>query len=90
MIDTIEYDGEGWGLCYDGRFLFMSDSSPYLSVRHAETFDLIVRAAVTYQGQSSRRSCSTNWNASAMKSTPTPGIPISSSASTNGPAMSPR
>jgi len=51
LIDTIEYDGEGWGLCYDGRFLFMSDSSPYLSVRHAETFDLIVRAAVTYQGQ---------------------------------------
>ena len=51
LIDTIEYEGEGWGLCYDGRFLFMSDSSPYLSVRDAETFDLIVRAAVTYQGQ---------------------------------------
>lgn len=51
LIDTITYEGEGWGLCYDGRFLYMSDSSPYLSVRHAETFDLIVRAAVTYQGQ---------------------------------------
>lgn len=51
LIDTIEYVGEGWGLCYDGRFLFMSDSTPYLSVRDAETFELIVRAAVTYQGQ---------------------------------------
>jgi len=51
LIDAIEYEGEGWGLCYDGRFLFMSDSSPYLSLRDAETFDLIVRAAVTYQGQ---------------------------------------
>lgn len=51
LVDIIEYDGEGWGLCYDGRFLFMSDSSSYLSVRDPETFDLIVRAAVTYQGQ---------------------------------------
>ena len=51
LLDTIEYEGEGWGLCYDGRFLFMSDSTPYLSLRDAETFELIVRAAVTYQGQ---------------------------------------
>ena len=51
LIDTIEYEGEGWGLCYDGRFLFMSDSSPYLSLRDADSFNLIVRAAVTYQGQ---------------------------------------
>ena len=51
LIDTIDYEGEGWGLCYDGRYLFMSDSSAYLSLRDAETFDLIVRAAVTYQGQ---------------------------------------
>lgn len=51
LIDTIEYEGEGWGLCYDGRFLFMSDSTSYLSVRDAQTFDLIVRAAVTYGGQ---------------------------------------
>ena len=27
LIDTLEYEGEGWGLCYDGRYLFMSDSS---------------------------------------------------------------
>lgn len=51
LIDTIKYEGEGWGLCYDGRYLFMSDSTPYLSLRDAETFDLIVRAGVTYQGQ---------------------------------------
>lgn len=50
LIEIIEYEGEGWGLCYDGRYLFMSDGSPYLSLRDAETFDLIVRAAVTYQG----------------------------------------
>lgn len=51
LIDSIAYEGEGWGLCYDGRFLYMSDSSPYLSVRDVESFELIVRAAVTYQGQ---------------------------------------
>ena len=51
LIDSIEYEGEGWGLCYDGRYLFMSDGSPYLSLRNAATFELIVRAAVTYQGQ---------------------------------------
>ena len=51
LIDTIEYEGQGWGLCYDGRVLFMSDSTPYLSLRDAETFDLIFRGAVTYQGQ---------------------------------------
>ncbi len=50
LVEIIEYEGEGWGLCYDGRYLFMSDGSPYLSLRDAETFDLIVRAAVTYQG----------------------------------------
>ena len=51
LVEIIEYEGEGWGLCYDGRFLFMSDGSSYLSLRDAETFDLIVRAAVTFQGQ---------------------------------------
>ena len=50
-IDDIEYEGEGWGLCYDGRYLFMSDGSAYLSVRDAKTFELIFRGAVTYQGR---------------------------------------
>ena len=31
LIETIEYEGEGWGLCFDGRFLFMSDGSSFLS-----------------------------------------------------------
>lgn len=55
-LDTFEqtgqfhYEGEGWGLCYDGRYLFMSDSTSYLSLRDATTFELIVRFLVTYQG----------------------------------------
>ena len=51
LLDTIEYEGEGWGLCFDGRYLFMSDSTSYLSIRDAATFALIFRGAVTLDGQ---------------------------------------
>jgi len=47
LIDAIEYEGEGWGLCFDGRYLFMSDGSSFLSVRDPQTFELIFRGAVT-------------------------------------------
>lgn len=50
QIGLFTYDGQGWGLCYDGRYLFMSDSTGYLDVREAETFDLIVSMAVTLNG----------------------------------------
>lgn len=51
QIDTIDYEGEGWGLCYDGRFLFMSDSTSYLSIRDAHSFELLFRGAVTVSKQ---------------------------------------
>ncbi|MCY4147685.1 MAG: glutaminyl-peptide cyclotransferase [Chloroflexi bacterium] len=51
LIETIEYAGEGWGLCSDGRFLFMSDGSSYLSLRDLATFELLFRGAVTLEGQ---------------------------------------
>ncbi len=50
LLDTFAYEGQGWGLCYDGRYLFMSDGSGFLDVREAETFDLIVSMAVTLNG----------------------------------------
>lgn len=50
-LATIDYAGEGWGLCYDGRNLFMSDGTSYLSLRDAESFELIFRGAVTLDGQ---------------------------------------
>ncbi len=50
-IDTLEYDGEGWGLCHDGRYIFMSDSTSRLSIREPESFRLIFRGAVTLEGQ---------------------------------------
>lgn len=35
---TFDYDGEGWGLCYDGTHLVMSDGSERLTFRDPETF----------------------------------------------------
>jgi glutamine cyclotransferase len=50
-LDTYTYEGEGWGLCYDGRYLYHSDGTPYLSLRDPQTFELIVKFMVTIQGQ---------------------------------------
>lgn len=51
QIATYEYEGEGWGLCSDGRYLYMSDGTPFIQVRDRENFDLMVMAAVTLNGQ---------------------------------------
>lgn len=51
-IGQYTYSGEGWGLCYDGRYLYMSNGQPYLYIREADSFDLIVQSAVTYRGTS--------------------------------------
>jgi glutaminyl-peptide cyclotransferase len=37
-IDRLEYTGEGWGLCYDGKRLVMSDGSSKLLFRNPTTF----------------------------------------------------
>jgi glutamine cyclotransferase len=44
------YDGEGWGLAYDGSRLWMSDGSATLQVRDAASFALSRRLAVTKSG----------------------------------------
>lgn len=49
VLDQYTYSGEGWGLCYDGSYLYMSDGTPFLHVRDAETFELLFSLAVTYQ-----------------------------------------
>lgn len=50
VVDTYTYEGEGWGLCYDGDLLYMSDGSPYITLRDPETFEVIDRGLVTFQG----------------------------------------
>ena len=38
-LGRLGYQGEGWGLCFDGRHLVMSDGSSKLTFRDPETFE---------------------------------------------------
>lgn len=50
-----EYEGEGWGLCFDGEHLVMSDGSATLSFRDPETFEVVREVRVTKAGRPLRR-----------------------------------
>ncbi len=45
------YRGEGWGLCFDGRQLVMSDGSAWLAFRDPKTFEVRRRVRVTLHGR---------------------------------------
>jgi glutaminyl-peptide cyclotransferase len=45
-IGELSYDGEGWGLCYDGTQLWMSNGTNILQRRHPGTFALTGTVAV--------------------------------------------
>lgn len=49
-VGSFRYEGEGWGLCYDGARLYMSDGSAALTVRDPQTFTVIGRVSVTLDG----------------------------------------
>lgn len=51
QVGTFEYEGEGWGLCYDGERLYMTDGRPFIQLRDPNTFELFFSGAVTLQGQ---------------------------------------
>ena len=45
------YDGEGWGLCFDGTQFIQSDGSHRLIFRDPTTFAVTRQLAVTEDGQ---------------------------------------
>jgi glutamine cyclotransferase len=47
MRRTFKYTGDGWGLCYDGTSLVMTDGSPVLMFRAPETFEVRRTVRVT-------------------------------------------
>jgi len=49
---TLPYEGEGWGLCYDGVALVMSDGSERLAWRDPQDFTLLAERTVTLEGVS--------------------------------------
>jgi glutamine cyclotransferase len=51
QIRTISYDGEGWGLCFDGHYFFMSDGSSFVFKRDAKTFAILDSIQVTQNGE---------------------------------------
>ena len=52
---TFTYSGEGWGLCFDGESLFMSDGSDRLFRRDPSTFEVLEEIRVTKNGLPARR-----------------------------------
>ena len=54
VLDTLEYEGEGWGLCHDGASLFQSDGSGTLLRRDPATFAVLEEVRVTRDGFSTR------------------------------------
>jgi glutaminyl-peptide cyclotransferase len=49
-LRTFAYEGEGWGICYDGWNLVMSDGSPVLTIRDPVTFRPLRRVTVSVTG----------------------------------------
>ncbi|AEY00567.1 glutamine cyclotransferase [Oceanimonas sp. GK1] len=52
---AFSYEGEGWGLCFDGDSLWMSDGSATLQRRHPADFALQQRLTVRLQGRPQSR-----------------------------------
>jgi len=55
QITTFTYDGEGWGLCYDGTRLIMSDGSGRLTFRDPTSFDVQGGVDASINGRPLRR-----------------------------------
>lgn len=55
VLRTASYNGEGWGLSFDGERLIMSDGSHRLSHRDPESFERLATVAVTDDGRPLRR-----------------------------------
>ena len=54
---TASYQDEGWGLCYDGKRLVMSDGTALLTFRDPKTFAVLGHVQVDYDGQLNELEC---------------------------------
>ncbi len=50
LIEELPYQGEGWGLCFDGKRLVMSDGSSRLTFRDPQTFAMLGSVVVRNAG----------------------------------------
>jgi glutamine cyclotransferase len=57
QVGTASYQDEGWGLCYDGKRLVMSDGTSLLTFRDPRTFAVTGHVQVDYEGQLNELEC---------------------------------
>ncbi|OPL15589.1 MAG: glutaminyl-peptide cyclotransferase [delta proteobacterium MLS_D] len=50
-LGCFTYEGEGWGLCFDGEFFYRSDGSDNLYIHDQHTFDVLNVLRVTCEGE---------------------------------------
>ncbi len=50
-LRTFNYEGEGWGLCYDGTQLYMSNGTHTITARDPQTFEVMRAIQVTADDQ---------------------------------------
>lgn len=51
QIGEYEYEGQGWGLCYDGEELYMSNGSNIITVRDPVTFEVLREIEIELNNQ---------------------------------------
>ena len=51
IIENFSFDGEGWGICFNGEHLVMSNGTSQISFRDPETFEINHTIQVTWDGQ---------------------------------------
>lgn len=57
QLSTASFQDEGWGLCYDGKRLVMSDGTSLLTFRDPATFAVTGHVQVDYDGQLNELEC---------------------------------
>jgi glutamine cyclotransferase len=50
-LSDFSYEGEGWGLCFDGKYFFMSNGSDSIFKRDPKTFAVISSVQVLRDGE---------------------------------------
>ncbi len=51
IIENYSFDGEGWGICFNGEYLVMSNGTSEISFRDPYTFEINHTIQVTWNGQ---------------------------------------
>ena len=51
IVENFSFGGEGWGICFNGEFLVMSNGTSQISFRDPETFEINHTIQVSWDGQ---------------------------------------